>query len=237
MNAAVPVHLIETKATPDRPASAATSAAASPAAVPQTAPLPTALAAPEDAADKLARLQAAPMSPAQQVQVLDLVSEAAALIQKQRSELANLRHDQEQLHAKVEGALEDFSRRLSLREASAGLAAAEGNAAPVGSTAPMQAALVRVRAALASAATTAPPARLPTSPAIVTVHVALPPHHYRVQAASPRLAMLADDNPVAGQSGQIAVAVGDALAGWGRVTSISQRNTEWIVKTDHGIIE
>ena len=59
---------------------------------------------------------------------------------------------------------------------------------------------------------------------------------YRIQAASPGLAMLAavdgspDDRPVE-------VAIGTELPGYGKVMSIEQHGEAWVVKADRGSIE
>ena len=59
---------------------------------------------------------------------------------------------------------------------------------------------------------------------------------YRIQAASPGLAMLAavdgspDDRPVE-------VAIGTELPGYGKVVSIEQHGEAWVVKADRGSIE
>ena len=59
---------------------------------------------------------------------------------------------------------------------------------------------------------------------------------YRIQAASPGLAMLSaidggpDDRPVE-------VAPGMDLPGYGKVRSIEQHGQEWVVKADRGSIE
>jgi hypothetical protein len=61
-------------------------------------------------------------------------------------------------------------------------------------------------------------------------------HNYRIQAASPGLAMLsaidggADARPVE-------IAIGTDLPGYGKVRSIEQHGQAWIVKTDRGEIE
>lgn len=60
---------------------------------------------------------------------------------------------------------------------------------------------------------------------------------YHVQAASLGIAVLVDANAVPGQAGGYLVAVGDQVSGVGRVTSIIQRGTSWVVQTDHGTIE
>ncbi|HEY5205736.1 MAG TPA: hypothetical protein VIJ63_14200, partial [Roseiarcus sp.] len=60
--------------------------------------------------------------------------------------------------------------------------------------------------------------------------------NYRIQAASPGLAMLSaidggpDDRPVE-------VAVGTDLPGYGKVRSIEQHGQAWVVKADRGSIE
>jgi hypothetical protein len=61
-------------------------------------------------------------------------------------------------------------------------------------------------------------------------------HNYRIQAASPGLAMLsaidggADTRPVE-------IAIGTDLPGYGKVRSIEQHGQAWIVKTDRGEID
>ena len=60
--------------------------------------------------------------------------------------------------------------------------------------------------------------------------------NYRIQAASPGLAMLTavdgspDDRPVE-------VAIGTQLPGYGKVLSIEQHGQAWVVKADRGSIE
>jgi hypothetical protein len=74
--------------------------------------------------------------------------------------------------------------------------------------------------------------------AVVPVPVAVRSvRDYRVQAASPGLAILADTNAAPGQSAGLQVAVGDQVPGVGRITSIAQRGTAWVVQTNHGAIQ
>ena len=60
--------------------------------------------------------------------------------------------------------------------------------------------------------------------------------NYRIQAASPGLAMLSaidggpDDRP-------LEVAIGTDLPGYGKVRSIEQHGQAWVVKADRGSIE
>jgi hypothetical protein len=60
---------------------------------------------------------------------------------------------------------------------------------------------------------------------------------YRVQAASPGLALLAQVDRGGGEGAQIQVAVGDSVPDYGRVKSISQKGTAWVVTTEHGPIQ
>ena len=81
------------------------------------------------------------------------------------------------------------------------------------------------------------------APAILTRAKATPvpepgdPKRYRVQAASPGLALLAQDDRGGGDGAQIQVTVGDTLPGYGRIKSIAQHGTTWVIATDHGDIQ
>lgn len=208
------------------PAAAAAVAAPAPAVVPASlppvtvhdvgaAPRPT----PADASDRAARLQAAPLASADQVQVLQLVTEEATLIRQQRQELAELRADQQALHQTVGDTLADYGRRLSLSEATSAVGQARTAA---------QAAV-----ATAEATPTAPGVSYPRVLAQrVAADVPLGSRRYRVQAASPRLAMLADQDSGA----QVAIAPGDILPGYGKVTAIMQYGTRWQISTEHGFV-
>ena len=63
------------------------------------------------------------------------------------------------------------------------------------------------------------------------------PKRYRVQAASRGLALLAEIDRGGGDGAQIEVLVGDTIPGYGKITSIGQRGTAWVVKTEHGNIQ
>ncbi len=60
---------------------------------------------------------------------------------------------------------------------------------------------------------------------------------YHVQAASPGLALLAQVDRGGGEGAQLQVVVGDTIPGYGRVKSIAQRGTRWVVMTEHGAID
>ena len=63
------------------------------------------------------------------------------------------------------------------------------------------------------------------------------PKIYRVQAASPGLALLAQVDRGGGDGAQIQVVVGDIVPDYGRVKSIAQKGTVWVVTTEHGAIQ
>jgi hypothetical protein len=82
------------------------------------------------------------------------------------------------------------------------------------------------------------------APAAVTRPDVAPPstapqdaRRYRVQAASPGLALLAEVARGGGDGAQIQVTVGDVIPGWGKVKSVAQRGMSWVVSTEHGVIE
>ena len=60
---------------------------------------------------------------------------------------------------------------------------------------------------------------------------------YRVQAASPGLALLAEVERGGGEGAQMQVIVGDTIPDYGRVKSIAQKGTAWVVTTEHGQIQ
>lgn len=202
---------------------------ASPPSQPSSSPAPI-----PDPVTIATHMKPAELSTPQQIQVLALVTELGALIRDEKTEIAGLRVDQEKTGAK----LDDFDRRLSLAEAKGAINAAMG--AATGTIAAAAASAIDPRPAaagqtgrgvlaLVSAATPAGPS--PAGPP-----ASAGPKHYRVQAASPSLAMLAALDRSGDESAQLEVAIGDDVPGYGRVTSIAQRGTNWVVQTDHGAI-
>jgi hypothetical protein len=163
------------------------------------------------------------MTDAQQVQVLNLVTELGRLVRDVRTEVATLREDQERLGRTTTDELGDFSRRLSVAEANWPVSAAMANAAH----SLTQAEAAQIRDEHVAAAPIAGP---------VTGSSATPvAHRYRVQAASPGLAMLAEVTAAGVERRQ--VAVGDVVPGYGRILRIAQRGAVWVVVTDKGTIE
>jgi hypothetical protein len=193
------------------------------------APTPTASApaVPQDAVAKITALRPAPMTDSQQLQVLQLVTELGTLVRDQRVEIAQLRQDQQNLGRRVDSSLTDFGRRLSLAEARGAVSAAMGV-----KTAPIQPATTAAAPVAPAASSAVVKASLPVAASADTT-----PHRYHVQAASPGLAMLSNLDSASGEDQQLPVAPGDTVPGWGKVVSISQRGTTWVVKTEHGLIQ
>ena len=173
--------------------------------------------APADPVVQAVALQAAPMTGQEQLNVVHLVTELGVLVRDQRTEIANLRGQVSEESGEVNTRLMDFDRRLSIAEAKGAIAAAMGAGETAGT---------RVVAA-------------PPPPAPAVKKVAAPPplvrnaSDYRIQAASPGLAMLS--TTLDGGS-SVQVAVGDEMPGIGHVQAIFQNGTIWEVKTDHGVI-
>jgi hypothetical protein len=191
------------------------------------------------------KIEAAPLAPVEQVQVLELVTQLATLIRDERTQIANIRADEQNANKTTASKLSDFERRLALVEANAAMVSAlntPSSAAPLATppaTPPASAtsvALMSARAALNQASQAVPPQPSTLASASGPV-VPVVPELYRVQAASPGLAMLAEVDHSGGDGAQIEVQVGDTLPGYGRVQSVIQEGTAWVVKTDHGLIQ
>lgn len=170
-----------------------------------------------------AGLRPAPMSTPQQVEVLGLVTTIGTMVRDLREENRQLRADMAAARERLDAATADLSRRVALAEARGSVAAAMGSPVP---PAPLPG---------AAAPTPAPPvvaaaSRTPTPSDTVR-------RRYRVQAASPGLAMLSEvDNT--GESGtQLQVAVGDQVPGYGRITAIAQQGATWVVRAERGSIQ
>jgi hypothetical protein len=200
-----------------------------PEAAPPTPPLPMAR---RDALTDAANLRAGPMMPPEQVQVLNLVTEMAAMVKDLRKQQAQLRTDLGRSSTDTSARLTDFERRLAFAEARNAVTAAD----------------------TATDDTAAKPSSLasdasPTVPRVTPVSLTRPvavvpsplvssgPKTYRVQAASPGLALLAQVDRGGGDGAQIQVVVGDNVPDYGRVKSIAQKGTAWVVSTEHGAIQ
>jgi hypothetical protein len=201
---------------------------------------------PGDPVETAGALRPAALTPADQVQVLELVTQMAAMVRDLRAQHAQLRADFGKSAAGNAAHLADFERRLALAEARHALSAAQIAGDPVAAAPPASA-----RAPAEGAPAPAGPdagqagsATAATAPVVVTpVAAALPgsdkgsPKRYRVQAASPGLALLAEIDRGGGDGAQLEVLVGDTVPGYGKITSIGQRGTAWVVTTEHGNIQ
>jgi hypothetical protein len=163
-------------------------------------------------------LRPAPLTAPDQVQVLELVTQMAAVVRDLRAQDASLRSDFAKTSDDTGKRLDDFERRLVLAEARSAVASANDAAA-------------------------APPLA-PVTPVTVTRPAAAlladgngTVKRYRVQAASPGLALLAEIDRGGGDGAQIQASVGDTIPGYGRVKSVSQHGTSWVVATEHGNID
>jgi hypothetical protein len=157
-----------------------------------------------------------------ETQTSDQIARLAAIVTRLTGQVKDL---QDQVRTESAGAQEklaDLTRRVSLSESKSAVAAAEranvsqaaeGSAASASAGVEGQAQGVRMKVAGRDEK-----------------------RNYRIQAASPGLAMLSaidggpDDRP-------LEVAIGTDLPGYGKVRSIEQHGQAWIVKADRGSIE
>jgi len=173
------------------------------------------------------------MSAPEQVQVLQLVTEVAALVQHERAEIASVRNDLAHLQGGDADKVSDLTRRVTMLEAKR--AVAEASAPPADPAVDTSTALHKARDAIL-AARSAPDTPPSVSAAPRTDVPAWIPH-YRILAASPQLAMVQDDAAPAGRPSQYEIVVGTQLTGFGRVRAIAQQGTLWVIQADHGVIQ
>jgi hypothetical protein len=210
------------------------------------APPPPALPVePRDPVETAGALRPAPLTPADQVQVLELVTQMASMVRDLRAQHAQLRADFGKSAADNAARLGDFERRLALAEARHALSAAQIAGEPLASVlASAPAPAGEAPAPSGSSAGRAGSATAVTAPVVVTPAAAALPgsdkgaaKRYRVQAASPGLALLAEIDRGGGDGAQLEVLVGDTIPGYGKITSIGQHGTAWVVTTEHGNIQ
>jgi hypothetical protein len=176
-----------------------------------------------DAAERALHLRVAPMTDEQQVQVLELVTDVAAMVRDLKQENASLRADFAKTQADERDRLKDLERRVALAEARAATSAAAADPAQP--------------APAVAVASTAGPVSIVRASAALPAVVPTAAKRYRVQAASPGMAMLTEVERGGGDGAQLEVTVGDTIPGWGKVLSVEQRGTSWVVSTQHGVIE
>jgi hypothetical protein len=213
------------EATPSSPVAQPPAAIAAPAEVSRPFATPGA-----DPVKTAGELHAAPMAPKDQVQVLELVTQVAAMLRDLRAQDAQLRADFGKAASDNATRIADFERRLALAEARHAVSAAQ----EAGELAP----------STSASASPKPSSPAPTVPVQLTraeIEVRGPNlgavKRYRVQAASPGLALLAEVDRGGGDGAQRQVLVGDTIPGYGRIKAIGQRGTAWVVETEHGNIQ
>ena len=165
----------------------------------------------------------------EQAEVLQYVTGLTGEIARLRMENETLRKDVGRRMAEQDGRLADFNRRVSIAEARSALKqvadAGRSDDAPSASG-----------PRLLQQVSNTPAAALPPNDARAAVNVGNR-LRYRVQAASPGLALLAEVGRGGGEGAQLQVAVGDQIPGYGVVKSVSQRGPNWVVQTERGAID
>ncbi|WP_036288553.1 hypothetical protein [Methylosinus sp. PW1] len=165
-----------------------------------------------------------------ETRLFGMITELSTLVRHTREEIATLQDSDKRSARAIEAKLNDFERRLNLGEAQRSLDAAKATptsppeqaSPPVPPPAARPAAMKGV--VPASSSTKSEP------------DAATPPARYRVQAASPGLAMLAELDRSGDEIAPLQIGIGAHVPGYGRVTKISQRGTEWVVQTEKGPI-
>jgi hypothetical protein len=151
----------------------------------------------------------------------DQVSRLAALVNRLTGQVTGLQDEVRTLSEGSEAKLADLTRRVSMSESKSAVAAAERANVSQGED---------------SAATSGARVEGPAQGVRTRVGGGDQKRNYRIQAASPGLAMLSaidggpDDRP-------LEVAPGTDLPGYGKVLSIEQHGQAWVVKADRGSIE
>ncbi|MEO8715148.1 MAG: hypothetical protein ABI369_09055 [Acetobacteraceae bacterium] len=166
------------------------------------------------------------MSDTQQVQVLELVTKLGTLVSELKQQNASLRTDFAKTQDDERLRLQDVERRITLAEARNAISAASADPSQAALPSPAPAAAPAVR-----------PVSLVRATAALPVDVPEKARRYRVQAASPGMALLTEVERGGGDGAQLQVTVGDTIPGWGKVKSVEQRGTSWVVSTEHGVIE
>jgi hypothetical protein len=160
-----------------------------------------------------------------------MVTELSALVKSIRTDVAKLQTAQHADAAATASKLDDFERRLLFAEAKSAL----NEAKAAGTESADDAGLSPIRPLSPSKAAVAPKAGRP--PVVKTAGIqteAAAPKRYRVQAASPGLAMLGEVDRTGDDGSPLQVAIGTEIPGYGKVKSIDQRGTTWVVVTTEG---
>ncbi len=157
-----------------------------------------------------------------ETRTLEKITQLGALVTRLTGQVKDLQDKVQTLSTGADEKFADLTRRVALGEADRAVASAE-NAGSRGSAASPK------EQGSANGSEAQDRTRMKVAAADVK-------RTYRIQAASPGLAMLAavdgspDDRPVE-------VAIGTELPGYGKVMSIEQHGEAWVVKADRGSIE
>lgn len=193
--------------------------------------------APSDAVEVAIALRPAPLSRGDQIDVLHAVAQLGIIMRDLRAQNLALRSSVQASTEKLDGAVADFERRLALAEARGALNAAMGADPGAAAAAPASATTVPASRTVhlsGGAATQPSGVRAQAGAAVASTPG---PRRYKVQAASPGLAMLSELDRSGGEGSQLQVGVGDQVPGYGRVSAIQQRGSTWLVQTDRGAIQ
>ena len=153
----------------------------------------------------------------------DQISRLAAIVTRLTGQVMDLQDKVQTLSASSEGKLADLTRRVSMSKSQSAVAAAER-------------ANVSHATAEGAGATASAGVKGQAQDMRMRVAGVDQKRNYRIQAASPGLAMLSaidggpDDRP-------IEISIGTDLPGYGKVRSIEQHGQAWVVKADRGSIE
>jgi len=225
----------------DAPLPAAAASPASPASAAALASLlpGTATPAPSDPVTaSIAMSPTASMTRGEQIDVLHLVTQLGVMMRDLRTENVALRAGAKASSDKVDNAVADFERRLALAESRGAVNAAMGVDAQGRADGVAGEPETPTGPAARTLHQSGGPALQPASfPGQAPASAAGGPRRYKVQAASPHLAMLSELDRSGGEGSQLQVGVGDHVPGYGRVVAIQQQGVAWIVKTDRGAIQ
>ena len=167
---------------------------------------------------------------------LSMVTELSTLVHAVREELVKLGAAQHIASFETELKLSDFERRLSFAEARRALDTAQA-VGPASGEEPPPLTVTPAAATTKPVAAAAKPARALAAKTASAPAEPEPLKRYRIQAASPGLAMLGEIDRTGEDGAPLQIAVGTQIPGWGRVKSIDQRGTTWVVQTENGAIQ
>lgn len=219
------------------PADATTTSAphpAPPAPVAIKPPLP-AVAVVTDPVPVIPATGAKPISQQQQADVLQMLTKLAAVVRDLRLENGIRQQQIDLLSRTTHDKLDDFESRLLFAEAHN----AVNGAADTNASLPADAKSVPISTRSVAQPGAAPlaQANMMRVPVQAVTPIALRNlNEYRLQAASPGLAVLQVSATGLSEPGILQVAAGDKVPGLGHILSITEHGAAWEVRTDRGVI-